>query len=403
MTRTLAIQYALMALVGASVLALSLAAPATAEEQSENVKVVMKVLDSANAEIQAEMLDLELHGMPVPIGAAPYYESALTEYRAAKEALDSGNANWARFHAMRAMEMFKTVSDLLDSPGHEVRQVVDPATLDENLAIVEKHAKYLETLAGTNNASINFADYDSTIQATRISRALGDIEKASEQLALARTILEDIQREIQAAADNNKEKRVDEFVEKMVTLLSRIVAAAERNDQMVDRESLIHELTSVVETLQDSTDVDKIMEIMADSSDLQTTINEHIGDISDSETTEEVTENVVEPVEESVSDVSNATSGSGTDTSSGSGTGGGNAASGEDPAQRLKDLADDLEDRANLLLAESNNIAANLLIEKALGLISDARQSIDEGNYDVAETALSAAKAALDEAEALIR
>ncbi|MGI0012685.1 MAG: hypothetical protein ACREBU_04465, partial [Nitrososphaera sp.] len=277
MTRTLAIQYALMALVGASVLALSLAAPATAEEQSENVKVVMKVLDSANAEIQAEMLDLELHGMPVPIGAAPYYESALTEYRAAKEALDSGNANWARFHAMRAMEMFKTVSDLLDSPGHEVRQVVDPATLDENLAIVEKHAKYLETLAGTNNASINFADYDSTIQATRISRALGDIEKASEQLALARTILEDIQREIQAAADNNKEKRVDEFVEKMVTLLSRIVAAAERNDQMVDRESLIHELTSVVETLQDSTDVDKIMEIMADSSDLQTTINEHIG------------------------------------------------------------------------------------------------------------------------------
>lgn len=388
MTRTLAVQYALMALVAASVLAFSLAAPAMAEEQSENVKVVMRVLDSANAEVQAEMLELQQRGITIPIGAEPYYDAALTEYRAAKEALDSGNANWAKFHAMRAMEMFKNVTDLLGKPGNEDQQIANTDALDENIVSVEKHAEYLQTLAESNNATVSFADYDSAINAAKDARVRGNIEEASEQLALARPSLEQIQNEIQAAADSKKEDRAKEYAQKMITLLSAEIAEQEERNNLGDRKSLIQELTTVVEELRFAMDFDEIIDLTDDSSELQTILDDYKVFISYSEVVKDELESVDEPAVDSNTE--------------GSDTGSGNEGSGDDPAKRLTDLADALEERANILLEQSDNLAADLLIQKALALIPSARQSIDEGSYDAAEEALSAAEIALNEAEELM-
>ena len=74
----------------------------------------------------------------------------------------------------------------------------------------------------------------------------------------------------------------------------------------------------------------------------------------------------------------------------------------DDPqARRLTSAADKFEVRANALLEKEGNQKAGSKIEEALTLISAARAAIDDGDYQYARKALSAAFSALNEAERL--
>jgi hypothetical protein len=74
----------------------------------------------------------------------------------------------------------------------------------------------------------------------------------------------------------------------------------------------------------------------------------------------------------------------------------------DDPqARRLASAADKFEMRANALLEDDENPDAESKVQEALTLIGAARAAIDDGDYQYARKALSAAFSALNEAEKL--
>ncbi len=74
----------------------------------------------------------------------------------------------------------------------------------------------------------------------------------------------------------------------------------------------------------------------------------------------------------------------------------------DDPqARRLASAADKFEMRARALLEDNGNPDADSKVQEALALISTARTAINDGDYQYARKALSAAFSALNEAEKL--
>ncbi len=396
---------AVMALIAAVTLALSFQ-PAMAE--GGNLEVTMKVLASAKARVQADLVELQQLKIALPIGTEAYYTAAVKEQDLAKAALESGNPDFAKDHAMNAMNLFKTASDLLSG----VKELEKPSvrvTGDEQVSVQEDRADYLQTLATANNVSASFADYHSAIQASKAAIVRQDLRAAEEHLDHAESVLDDIQNEIQVSGDSNKEERVEAFAEEMKAHLLHIVAMAENDSTMTGRKTLMLEATATIQLLDNAADIEEIIKITEDSSRIQDILNEYSPVISDPETVKD-TEETDAPTDDSNDEPNDNTNDEPNDEPNDTPAGdvpGNNATETPPPnepseAEQLTNTADELEQRANALLAESGNVVATLKINEALALIAAARIDIDVGNYDLAATALSTAEALLDLAEELI-
>jgi hypothetical protein len=394
-----------MALIAAVTLALSFQ-PAMAEQG--NLQVTMKVLASANAKVHADLMELQQLKVAIPIGTEAYYSAAVKEQELAKAALESGNPDFAKNHIMNAMNLFKTASDMLSS----VKELEKPTLAvahNEKVAIREGRASYLQTLTVANNVSASFADYDSAIRASEFAMVRQDYQEAEEHLDHAESILDDIQSKLQMSGDSNKEERVEVFAEEMKEHLSKIVDMAE-DSSVVGSDALVLEATNAIQLLESATGLDEIIEITEDSSRIQEVLREYSDAISElevaeaNEATDESTEDVGDAPSDTTSDVSEEEP---SDNNTGEEPGNGET---DNPppnepseAEQLTNTANELEERANALLAETNNAVATLKINEALALIETARTEIDAGNYDLAAIALSSAEVLLDLVEELIR
>lgn len=388
--------FAVMALIAAATFALSFIEPAMAE--GGNLQVTMKVLASANARVHADIVELQQLKIAVPIGTEAYYSAGVKEQDLAIAALASGNLDFAKDHALNAMNYFKIASDML-SGVKELEQPTLAVTLNEKVAIREGRAGYLQTLAIANNVSASFADYHSAIQASESAMIRQDHQEAEEHFAHAESVLDGIQNKIQMTGDTNKEERVKAFAKDMKAHLAKIVAKAEKDSTMTGRKTLMMEATSTIWLLDNAVDIDEIIKITADSSRIQVVLREYSVVLANLETIEE-TKDDNSPTDDS-DDKPRDNDNSGVP--SNNGTGGNEPPDEESEAEKLVKIADKLEDRANDLLAESDNVVATLKINTALTLIATARIDIDAGNYKVATIALKSAENALDIAEELIR
>jgi ribosomal protein S20 len=295
------------------------------------------------------------------------------------------------------MNYFKTASDMLIG----VKELEQPTLVvahNEKVAIREGRAGYLQTLAIANNVSASFAEYHSAIRASESAMVRQDNQEAEEHLARAESVLDDIQNKIQITGDSNKEERVKAFVEDMKAHLSKIVAKAENDSTMTGRKTLMMEASSTIRLLDNTVDVDELIKITADSSRIQVVLREYSAVLADLESIEETKDDVV-PTDDS-DDGPHDADNEGVPSNNGTGN---QPPDEESEAEKLMETADALEDRANALLAESDNVVATLKINAALTLIATARIDIDAGHFDAATIALSSAEAALDIAEELIR
>lgn len=397
---------AVMALIAAATLALSFAEPAMAEENARNLQVTMKVLASANARVHADILELQQLKIAVPIGTEAYYSAGVKEQNLAKAALESGNLDFVKDHAMKAMNHFKTASDLLASVKELEKPTLIEGSVNEKVDIREDRSSYLQTLATTNKVSANFADYHLAIQASKAAIVRQDLREAEDHLARAEAILDGIQIKIQTFGDSNKGERVKAFAEDMKAHLSKVLAKAESDSTMTGRKTLMLEVASAIRLLENTVDVDEIIKITADSSRIQVLLREYGVVLSDLDVVKE-TEETNEPSDDGKDEVSDipddVPDNSGSNDCDNSGSGSNDCDQEDDEAKKLVKTADELEDRANKLLAESNNAVATVKINSALALIATARIDIDAGHYDVAMIGLKSADNALDVAEELIR
>jgi hypothetical protein len=368
----------------------------------------MKVLASAKARVQVDLMELQQLKIALPIGAEAYYSAAVEEQELAIAALESGNPDFAKDHLMNAMNLFKTASDLL-SDVQELEKPTVIATDSEQVAFQEDRASYLQTLASANNVSASFADYHLAIQASKAAIVRQDLRAAEEHLDHAESILDSIQNDIQVSGDSNKKVRVEAFAEEMKEHLLQIVAKAEKDSTITGRKTLMLEATSAIRLLENAADVEEIIKITEDSSRIQNVLNEYSAIISGMENVHDEEETGA-PTDEG--DKTNDTTNGETDYEPNDSPAGdipGNNATETPPpnepseAEQLTNTADELEQRAQELLDESGNVVATLKINEALVLIGTARVEIDAGNYDLAAIALSSAEVLLDLAEELIQ
>jgi hypothetical protein len=271
-----AIHFALTALIATSILVLSSTQPVVAQEdEGKIVKIIFKVLESADAEVQEKMLKLEQRGGDIPLIAVAYRTQALAEYDDAQQALWFGNEDLAKGRAMKAMELFKQATDMLGSleQGNEESDFL--VEVDDRIASLEHKAEYLNVLAKSNGASVGFADYNSAIKSVKVALEDGSIEDAVEQLERAKSILVDVQNDIQKASDSRQEERMKGFVKNIVTRLSKIVSEVQADDQITNSTSFVQEINTIIEQLKNATNIDEIIKITDDSSRLQTVIKEY--------------------------------------------------------------------------------------------------------------------------------
>ncbi len=390
---------AVMALIAAVALAVPSVEPAMADEKGGNLQVAMKVVASANARVQADILELRQLKIAIPLGTEAYYSAGVKEQDLAIAAFESGNLDFVKDHALNAMNYFKIASDMLSS----VKELEKPPlalSYNEKVTIKQDRASYLQTLAIANNVSASFADYHSAIKASESAMVRQNNQEAEDHLARAEYILDDIQNKIQMTSDSNKEDRVKAFAKDMKAHLYKIIAKAESDSKMTGRKTLMMEATSTIRLLDNAVDANEIIKITADSSRIQVVLREYSVVLVNLESIEdrEETNGDHAPTDDSDNKPRDDNTGGGP-TNNGTEN---QPPEEENEAEKLIKIANKLEDRANALLAESDNVVATLKIKVALTLIATARIDIDEGSYEAATIALSSAEAALDIAEELI-
>jgi DNA polymerase IIIc chi subunit len=267
---------AAMLLVSTLTVAVTTVVPALANESN----AIMKILDTANAEANDELQELRQRGVEIPQEADSLYSAALSEREAARQAFETGDAASARVHTIKALDLFRNLFDLLatlEQRGEDDSSLID--AIDQDISNLQTRADNLKGLAAANNISIDFASYSSAISASADALSDGNLEEAEDQFALAQELLQDIHNHIQQAvqADSGKNEKAKEFALKTAQRLGRIVVDLKENSSIPNdlRSTIVQRLESTIAELENETDIEKIIEITEDSSELQRAINQY--------------------------------------------------------------------------------------------------------------------------------
>lgn len=266
------------AALGAILIFAVVTVPALANNEENSGYVIKKILDAANVEASSKLQELQQDGIAIPDEINTLYSAASDEHEEAIHALDNGNITSARTHAMNALELFRDVFDLLanlDDEDEEEDDIEVVEEIDADISSLQEWADDLKGLASANNIPVSFSDFDLAVNATINAVASGNLAEAEENLTHAQELLEDIYDEIQSAAVNKSKERAREFAEETAERLAELLASAEE-DGLPDW--LVEELENAVRELQNSTDIDEILEITDDSSELQAAIDEYNSD-----------------------------------------------------------------------------------------------------------------------------
>ena len=255
------------------------------DERGDGIRLMIRVLESARADV-AEKIDRlqEEEGVPVPAEVDLLYSKGLAEYEAAGSSLDGGDAAAAKAHALNAMNLFKEATDMLadleeEEEDEDERKGELAEELDEDIALLEREAVRLRSLAGLNNASAldaSFASYDRAVGASKGALADGDLEESGEKLLLAREILAGIKDDILSAADSDRGEKAKEFAYRTAVRLGEIVTKTKNDVHLSDLESAVRELEDTISWLQaNAADADGIIEVADEGSRLHAIIDSY--------------------------------------------------------------------------------------------------------------------------------
>ena len=293
-------------LFGVVVLALSVSVSSAFAQSAESESPIKTILDLT----RENLLESLESTSEIPPTAQTFYDMGQVEYEKAIAALEEGDTEAAREHALIAMALYEDSASIIGSleesrvldqlpggfgkavgsaseqglekgqglgvggiPPGIMKQLVasNIFEMQEEITDVEIEVENLKDLISSNNLNIDPSEYDKTINLAKEVLANGDIPNAQAKLALANEIKSDLYDEINAAAAENQDERIDEFVQKSISNIEELLSKGE-NLELTKK--AINELEDTLEALK-SGNIDESLEKTSDKSKFANEVKEN--------------------------------------------------------------------------------------------------------------------------------
>ncbi|WP_297442749.1 CFI-box-CTERM domain-containing protein, partial [Nitrosopumilus sp.] len=296
----------LFGLIALFVLSVSLPSAFAQTVDSETDSPIKMVLDLTLTNLEES---LESAG-EVPSTAQTFYDMGQEEYQKAIDALGKGDTETAEEHALIAMALFEdsasVIGELEESlvlnqippgfgagvgsasddgisngqglgvggiPPGIIKQLTAANVFDiqEQITEIDEEIDELRQLAESNGIDVNLEDYDESINLAKEVLANGDIPNAQAKLALANEIKGDIIDQMNTAAEESQDERVQEFVDNSIADIEEML---EKGENLGLTQKAIRELEDTLEVLKTG-EIDDILDKTSEDSELAKELDEN--------------------------------------------------------------------------------------------------------------------------------
>lgn len=161
----------------------------------------------------------------VPSEITNLFKQGSNETDALSNAINDNDVASARQHFLSAMNFFKSTNDKINSLNATQvndQQQTNVLQLQSEISRTEKIGEMLKTISITNNADINFTQFEQLIQKAGQDLDNGNISEASKSIAEANYIVIDIHHSLTEVAKQRTSERAKDFTEKQIERLDKI-------------------------------------------------------------------------------------------------------------------------------------------------------------------------------------
>jgi len=233
--------------------------------------IIESILDESSSRIEEKFAEFELSGLEIPQDADSLYNEGLAEYQKALDLLDLGDFENAKEHGLEALSLFEDAYEAIFEAEEELAEEQEEYTedlfeIEESITDLEIEAAEIRNLISINALDFSLDDYDSTILLATESYINGDLKESEKYIESAEDILDDILDQIEYKAEEEKDERVNAFVEKLLKDLEDVIFKAIESGVS---QSIIDELKNIVKELETYEDLSDIFEMTDESSHLE--------------------------------------------------------------------------------------------------------------------------------------
>ncbi|MBS3925901.1 MAG: fibronectin type III domain-containing protein [Nitrosarchaeum sp.] len=245
-----------------AIIVLCVSVPSAFAQSEESESPIKTILDLTRNNL-VESLD---SAEQVPSTAQTFYNMGQIEYEKAIAALDSGDDEAAREHALIAMALFEDSASIIGTleesrvldqlpngfgngvgsaseqglekgqglgvggiPPGIMKQMIaaNIFEIQEEITDVEEEVEGLKNLISTNNLDVDLTEYNKAVNLAKEVLANGDIPNAQAKLALANEIKSDLYNQINEIVTENQDEKINEFVEKSISNIEELLSKGE--------------------------------------------------------------------------------------------------------------------------------------------------------------------------------
>ncbi|MFZ0184339.1 MAG: hypothetical protein WBV92_02360 [Nitrosotalea sp.] len=161
----------------------------------------------------------------VPSEITDLFKQGSNETDALSNAINDNDIASARQHFLSAMNFFKSTNDKINSLNATQvndQQQTNVLQLQSEISRTEKIGEMLKTISITNNANLNFTQFEQLIQKAGQDLDNGNISEASKSIEEANHIVIDIHHSLTEVAKQRTSERAKDFTEKQIERLDKI-------------------------------------------------------------------------------------------------------------------------------------------------------------------------------------
>jgi len=234
-----------------------------------DITIIESILNDSRDRIDEKFAEFGVN--EIPQDANSLYNEGLAEYDEAIALLNSGDFENAEEHGLKALSLFEDAYKALPEAEEElvVEQegyVGDPLAIAESIFQLQSEADEIRNLISINDLDIGLGDLYATILSADADFRLGNFAEALTLIESAEAILDKILEQIEYKAEEDQDKRVQEFVDNLLGDLQESISTAE---QLGLDDIYVGQLKDLVDGLTNYVGTSAIFEITGASSDLK--------------------------------------------------------------------------------------------------------------------------------------
>ena len=301
--------------------------PGDAEARTE-YDSILRIATQAHKEIKIQLDRSD----SVPANVERMFQEGTSELNALKEAIRNEDPEAAKRHFLSAMNIFKQISHMVsDRPATEAAMTDTASVRPELKSALERTEKYLinlKNIARTHGTDVDFSQLDELLNLAKQQIREDNYADAQNSIKEINRLIIDIKSKLREASQEKASDRAKQFAQAYLDRLDKMITEAEELGYPID---IIEKLKAAKEKLSESSDPRQIIEEIKRILSIRDQL-----DLS--------------------------------------------------KFDRIISRADQIEEKINEL--SNMNEIDSAQIEDARMMLSDLRSSVDERNYDIAQSLL---------------